>query len=220
MTPRHHPSDASVVAYAGGGLGDGLSLVVASHLSFCPQCRANVAEAEAVGGVMLDELRPVALAVGARERVLAMLDAPPPRPEPQYPAPTGSDPLVPPALAHYLRGGLAGIRWHVLAPGLHQWEVLPRSRLFGGNLRMLRIAPGKKLPRHGHTGTELTLVLRGSYSDELGSFGRGDVAETDEDIVHQPVSGRDEDCVCLIATEGPLKFDNLIARLAQRFTGL
>ncbi|HXQ50769.1 MAG TPA: ChrR family anti-sigma-E factor [Stellaceae bacterium] len=220
MTPRHHPSDATLLAYAAGGLGDGLSLVVTSHLSFCPECRANIADAEAIGGMMLEELGPVALAVGARERALTKLDAPPAVAETPRAAPKRSDPLVPSALAHYLRGGLDGIEWHFLAPGLHQWEVLPQSQLSGGNLRMLRIATGKKLPRHGHTGTELTLVLRGSYSDELGRFGRGDVAETDEDIVHQPVSDREEDCICLIATEGPLKFDSVLARLVQRFTGL
>jgi putative transcriptional regulator len=106
-----------------------------------------------------------------------------------------------------------------VAPGLHQFELLPHDLLHGGNLRMLRIAPGKKLPRHGHTGTELTLVLAGSYSDELGRFARGDAAETDDDIVHEPLSGRDEDCICLIATEGPLKFESLVARVFQRFTG-
>jgi putative transcriptional regulator len=50
MTPNHHPGEATLLAYAAGGLGEGLSLVVASHLSFCPECRANVAAGEAVGG--------------------------------------------------------------------------------------------------------------------------------------------------------------------------
>ena len=52
-----------------------------------------------------------------------------------------------------------------------------------------------------------------------GRFARGDVAEPDAAIVHEPLSGRDEDCVCLIATEGPLKFEGLVARVFQRFTG-
>ena len=34
----------------------------------------------------------------------------------------------------------------------------------------------------------MTLVLRGSYSDELGSYGVGDVADLDEDVAHRPVA--------------------------------
>ena len=63
-------------------------------------------------------------------------------------------------------------------------------------------------------------MLAGSYTDELGQFARGDMAETDDEIVHEPVSDPGEDCICLIATEGPLKFESVIARLFQRFTGV
>jgi putative transcriptional regulator len=219
MTPNHHPGEATLLAYAAGGLGEGLSLVVASHLSFCPECRANVAAGEAVGGSLLDELAPAELDRGARDRMLALIDKAVPSPAPALPRRAPADPLVPAPLAAYLGGGLSAIEWRILAPGLRQSELLPHDLMGGANLRMLRIAPGKKMPRHGHTGTELTLVLRGAYTDELGRFGRGDVAETDDDIVHEPLSERAEDCICLIATEGPLKFDSLIARTVQRFTG-
>ncbi|MGH7091683.1 MAG: cupin domain-containing protein, partial [Stellaceae bacterium] len=115
--------------------------------------------------------------------------------------------------------GFDGIRWRTIAPGLSHCEILPRDLLGDGTLRLLRIAKGKKLPRHGHTGTELTLVLKGAYSDATGQFMRGDLAETDEALVHEPISGRDEDCVCLIATEGRLKFDSAIVRIFRPFTG-
>ena len=219
MTPHNHPGEATLLAYAAGGLGEGLSLVVASHLAFCPECRAAIAEGEAVGGTLLEDLAPAALDLGARERVLALIDKAAPAAVPAPPRRPVADPLVPAPLASYLGCNLAAIDWHRLAPGVRQFELLPHDLMHGGNLRMLRIAPGKKLPRHGHTGTELTLVLCGAYSDELGRFARGDVAETDDDIVHEPLSDRDEDCICLIATEGPLKFDSLIARAIQRFTG-
>ena len=220
MSPRHHPSEATILAYAAGALHEGLSLVVASHLAFCPDCRGAVAGGEAIGGNLLDELPPAALADGARDRVLARLDTAlsgPPRPSPP---PADPENLVPAPLARYLRRDLEAIDWHLLGPGMRQFEVMPHDLLAGGNLRMLRLAPGRKMPRHGHNGTELTLVLCGSYSDELGRFVRGDVCETDDEIVHQPISDRGQDCVCLIATEGPLKFDGVLARMYQRFSGL
>ena len=218
MMPQHHPSEATILAYAAGALPEGLSLVVASHLTFCPDCRSQVYDGEAIGGALLADLVPAALSVGTRERVLLQLERPA-QPQVAAPRPFVADPLVPEPLGRYLRDGAASFKWRLMAPGLRQFEILPHSRLSGGNFRMLRIAPGKMLPRHGHTGTELTLVLRGSYTDELGQFRRGDVAETDDDIVHQPVSDQDEDCICIIATEGPLKFESPLARAFQRFSG-
>ena len=46
----HHPSDDSLAHYAAGNLGAGPRLVLATHLSGCPQCRARVRSFEAVGG--------------------------------------------------------------------------------------------------------------------------------------------------------------------------
>jgi putative transcriptional regulator len=221
MPPRQHPSEATLLAYAAGALTEALSLVTASHLAFCPDCRRQVAHGEAMGGSLLETIAPVLLDAGARDRALALIAAPAPRiaapPAPKR-TPIG-DPRLPAPLGRYLGCGLDAIPWRMLAPGIRHYEILPHDLLGGGNLRMLRIAPGRALPRHGHTGTELTLVLCGSYSDELGVYGGGDVGETDDDIVHEPVSGRDEDCICVIATEGPLKFDSRIARVFQRFTG-
>jgi len=218
MSPRHHPSDATLLTYASGSLGEGLSLVVASHLAFCAACRAAVAEGELLGGNLLDALAPEALGAASRERVLAMLGNAPAPPPPAAPRPI--DPRLPAPLGRYLNRDLSAIPWRMLGPGLRHFEVVPHDLARGANLRMLRIAPGRRLPRHTHSGTELTLVLAGSYTDELGQFARGDVAETDDEIVHEPVSDPGEDCICLIATEGPLKFESVIARLFQRFTGV
>jgi putative transcriptional regulator len=219
MTPKHHPSDATLLTYAAGSLGEGLSLVVASHLAFCDECRAAVAAGEVVGGDLFEALEPEALAASARDRTLALLDAPVAA-APVVPLPLPLDPALPAPLGRYLKRDLGAIPWRVLSPGLKHFEVLPHDLVGGANLRLLRIAPGRRLPRHGHAGTELTLVLTGSYSDELGRFVRGDVAETDGEIVHEPVSDRDEDCICLIAIEGRLKFEGRIARLFQRFSGM
>lgn len=218
MTPRHHPSDATLLAYAAGALGEALSLVVASHLAFCPECIAAVANAEAIGGSLFDSLAPEPLAADAHARVIARLaDAAPETRPPRRVEP--ASPVLPAPLARYIRGELAVVKWRLLGPGLRHFELIPRDLAPGTSLRLLKIGPGRRLPHHGHRGTELTLVLTGSYEDALGAYASGDVAETDTDIVHEPVSGAEE-CICLIGTEGKLRFTTPLARLVQRFTGI
>jgi putative transcriptional regulator len=80
---------------------------------------------------------------------------------------------------------------------------LPLSPGAKGDLYLLKLTPGCKLPLHGHAGAELTLVLTGAFSDASGEYRRGDVQEVDVGTEHQPVGDQVEGCICLIAAEGP-----------------
>lgn len=195
-----------------------MSVVVASHLTLCPECRGRAAAAEAVGGALLDTLPADALAPDALDRMLARLDEPEPLRRRRRPPDRGDAPPLPAPLLD-ITGPVTERSWRRLAPGIRQIEVVPRDRR-GGSVRLFRIAPGSVMPHHGHEGVELTLVLSGSYTDELGRFARGDFAETDGDTRHQPVADAGADCVCLIATEAPLRFRDLLPRLMQPFFGI
>lgn len=218
MNAKHHPSDATLFAYGGGALSEGLSLVVATHLALCPNCRHTVDEIEVVGGTLLDDLPPTALSDQSFARVLGRLG-------PQTSKPTAKAPMshahtdgliLPEPLRSYVEAPREN-RWRALAPGIRHLEVLPRST-DGENVFLLKVAPGTSLARHGHSGSELTVVLEGSFSDELGRFEAGDFAETDDSVNHQPLADTAVDCVCLIAVRGPLRFNGLAGRLMQLFT--
>ena len=107
--------------------------------------------------------------------------------------------------------------WRWLGPGV--WDH-PLPLTGAGKLRLLKVAPGRGVPEHGHGGAELTLVLRGSFHDETGRYARGDVADLDETIEHQPVADPGaSDCICLVASETPERFRGLLARQWQRVRG-
>ncbi len=74
MTPSHHPSEATLLVYAAGGLGEGMALVVAGHLGYCGQCRGTIAAAEAVGGALLEDIAPEEVSAETRRRVVSRLD--------------------------------------------------------------------------------------------------------------------------------------------------
>lgn len=206
MTIRHHLSDPLLIAYAAGNLPEAFSLVVATHVSLCDECRARLETFEAVGGAMVDSADSVAMADGSLEAVMARLgaqDAPPLRRKRS---------LFPAPLADYVGGDLAAVKWRPLGMGVRQ-AILPTSG--GASARLLYIPAGQAVPDHGHRGTELTLVLQGAFRDDSDRFGPGDVEIATEDLEHTPVAEAGMDCICLAATDAPLRFRALMPRLLQ-----
>ena len=217
MTILHHLDDATLVAYAAGTLGEAHQVVVASHLAFCRQCRNAVRAAEAIGGGLLVEQEQSAVSDSCRAATLASLGLVMERPTAKRPAVVDGVPVM---LTELLKGKpLSELRWKTRGPGIAKVDIALND---GGktHLLLMRIGPGRKMPEHGHGGEELTLILKGSYSDHTGRYRPGDVADLDEDIEHQPHIDSDEDCICLIATEAPTKFKSFWARLAQPFVGI
>ena len=80
--------------------------------------------------------------------------------------------------------------------------------------------PGTHMLEHTHTGTELTCVLRGSFSHEGGRFGPGDFDFGDETLDHQPIVGDGEPCLCLVAMTGDLRINGFFGRLIGPFVRL
>ncbi|MDF2366729.1 ChrR family anti-sigma-E factor [Sneathiella sp.] len=223
MNIRHHIGDDTLMAYVNGTLEDALSVVVATHLAICPKCRRSVSLMEDMAGLLLMETE--AAALSATEE--AMADMIPNRAHPEPHAQDRSSRTqdysntgVPMPLAERMPTSLDDIPWRTLGPGVSHYP-LPRAsaQKVKGTLRLLKIAPGKVMPEHGHSGRELTLVLRGSYIDDFGRFQAGDIADLDSDILHQPVADTAEDCICLIATDAPLKFSGFFSRLLQPVFG-
>lgn len=205
MSIRHHLSDGLLMAYSAGNLPEAFGLVVATHISMCDACRAQLAAFEAVGGaVMVGEA--VAMADGALETAMARLGVP----GSVQPLPKRGD--VPVPLSGYIGGGLAAVKWRNLGMGVRQ-AILPTAK--GASARLLYIPAGQAVPDHGHRGTELTLVLQGAFRDATDRFGRGDVEIATEELEHTPVAEAGEACICLAATDAPLRFNALIPRLLQ-----
>lgn len=208
----HHPDSSSLISYAAGSLPDSQSLVIASHIVSCKQCQKTVAEAEQLGCILLDEQPVKPMSESARDDILQMLDIV--TPENLPPVSRGNPAAeIPVPLQPMLGERFDDLHWKTMAPGMKQF-IMPCGE---GTLRLLKISPGVCMPVHGHTGSELTIVLKGSYSDELGRFRAGDVADLDPEIQHQPVVDGGEECICLIATDAPLKFVGLVPRLLQPF---
>jgi len=203
----HHLPDHLLADYVAGRLAHPFAVVAAAHVSLCAECRAAVEAHEALGGLVLEGAGAEPISDAARRNVMALLDAPDEAPPP--PARSG---IYPGAVMAALKGGAP--RWRALGNGAAQHILWAGKE---GSVRLLRIPPGGEMPDHGHRGLELTLVLQGSFHDETGRFGVGDVEVADEELEHTPIADEGAECICLAATDAPLRFLSLIPKLAQPF---
>ena len=201
----HHTPDAMLAAYAAGNLPHAFAVAVASHVSLCPQCRAALEAHQAVGGAVLEETGAVAVSSDLKDTIFAQLDSPY-SPEPVY----ERNGIYPGPVIEAMKGRPP--RWKNLGMGVRQ-DILSADA--NGSVRLLYIPPGQAVPDHSHNGLELTLVLQGSFSDETGRFGVGDLEIADEALEHTPVAGSGDPCICLAATDARLQFRALVPRLLQ-----
>jgi putative transcriptional regulator len=203
MATFHHPQSDTLWAYASGSLDEASSVLVASHLALCPHCRADVARMEALGGEMLEDVGTAMVSSSSFDAIMARLDAPAlvnaPLPKMKTPA---NDTVLPRPLRDYVGSGVESVQWRRLTTGVDYFDLPVRAE--GRRARLLKIAPGTRVPSHGHGGEEMTMVLAGGYTDEFGSYARGDVETADVTQVHQPVADAGEPCVCLTVTRGAL----------------
>jgi putative transcriptional regulator len=209
----HHPGDDLLLAYAAGATDEAMGLIVATHMALCPQCRGAVAAMEKIGGGLLEALPPAPLADAALAATLARLDRAAPYERPRR-APSRDG--TPDVLRDYLGGDLSTARWRRMGPKL---AYLPLFRRGSTSAKLLRGIPGTEVGAHSHHGLEFTLVLAGGFSDVTGSYGRGDLQMADATLRHNPVADPGEDCINLAVTTAPLKFENLLQKIAGPLFG-
>ena len=203
---NHHLTDQLLMGYSAGALPEAFNLVAATHISLCDDCRAQLAEFDTLGGSLLQASPPAALADGSLQATLARIAGA--RAEPAR-SPKGA---LPAPLRDYVGPDLDQVKWRPVGMGVKQM-ILPTSK--AASARLLHIPPGVAMPGHGHRGIELTLVLQGAFRDATDRFGPGDIEVADEAIKHTPVAEPGQPCICLAATDAPLRFTGLVPRLVQ-----
>jgi putative transcriptional regulator len=214
MKIKHHPDVSTLMSCAAGSQPEAIAAVMAAHISMCPKCSAELRGMEEIGAALFEDVPPCSVVRSAPVIAARACEA-------DIEESLGGDAKseVPMSLQPLVGIDFDAIAWKRLAPGVWHYP-LRLSEGAKGDLRLLKVAPGKALPDHGHGGAELTLTLRGSYHDKFGRFGRGDVADLDEDVEHQPIADGTEGCICLVASSEKARFKGLIARLVQPLVGM
>lgn len=210
----HHIEHDLLVDYAAGSLPEAPSLIVATHLACCETCRAEVARIEDIGGALLESSDEAAVGPDALAAVLDRLDVPEPVPA----RPVLDDPsrkVMPGPLARYVQRNLGDLRWRRLGPRMEEAVLATASPTFKAAL--LRISAGAAIPVHTHGGREYTLVLQGGIRDDGVEYRRGDVMALDQRHEHKPTATEDEDCICLVVLDAPVRLTGKLTRFLNPF---
>jgi len=217
-TPSHHIEGDILFAYAAGTLGQAASIVVATHLSYCPHCRCSVLAAEAVGGAFLDDIAPEPLAQGGASLIMDRLENLPAEKQksPADDTQTIAGTVLPRPVRAWLPQDLSTLNWSWVSPGIKYTEMLKDEN--GARVGLMLAQANAAITAHGHSGEELTMVLSGGYHDGAVAFRPGDVQSVDENTHHEPKTDDDGACLSLIMISGSINPTGLVARIFRHFT--
>ncbi len=221
----HHPDDLTLLDYAAGSLGLAQALAVSVHLGFCTQCQGQLRKLNALGGVLLSETKPAS--VGADddpmsaerspsqakeldkgfEALMARIESEPAAAPPKRETTGFHNPLE-----RYLPAPLDELDWQQQTREIAKFDLTNVVDMGSARVALQKIKAGAKVPMHTHRGNELTVVLKGGFSDELGVYHAGDYIARDPSHKHSPTALQNEDCVCLTVLDAPMKFTGPLMR--------
>ena len=211
-----HPSSELLNQFVHGELAAGKSIVVSAHMELCESCSAKAKELQAlavsswvdpssagqsdqtseadyvnmVAGIVTSSQIKSAPIEDLVEVDIDVLD---------------HSIKLPKVLA---KAASQGLKWKKVAGGISEAQLFIDNET---QCEFIYMAPGGKVPVHTHQGSEATLVLEGSFEDELGEYKASDFIIRDAQHNHQPRSK--EGCLCFSVLDSPLQFTEGLARL-------
>ncbi|MEZ8199462.1 ChrR family anti-sigma-E factor [Vibrio splendidus] len=225
---KHHPNAAILKDFVDGTLADSVSLIVSSHVELCEHCQQQVSMLTAqaadsvfesdtsafesdISGLQLSDSEMDALLSDDEEFDFDAIDqitadssqAIEVTPEVQQVTVADTTFTIPRAL-----NSVARKDWMNLGK-------ISRARLDfddeAHHTSLLHIDKDGQVPCHTHKGFEITLLLEGSFEDEMGVYNKGDFIWLDGDHTHQPATK--EGCVCLTVSSDALYFTKGVSQL-------
>jgi putative transcriptional regulator len=209
---KHLIPEEYLLEYAAGVLPEGAARLIAAHLTFSPASRAVMRDADRLGGALLEmdqAFEPLNSGIA-----IAPWDMPYTGQVVGSQSLPQADADVPVPLRPLIGNRLSDIKWRTFWPGMQTVKIsCPEDT---ADISLLRLKPGTGMPVHTHGGDELTLVLQGSYTDETGQYGVGDVSVCNSSLTHRPIADSGQHCICFTVVDAPLRFKGIMARIASR----
>ena len=207
---KHHPSRAMLVDFSAGNLGTAESICVSAHLHFCVQCRNELMRLDQVASQLMTEAEPQTIDEDLFDSVMSKIDA-----LPEVPTKVESEEKsdLPHTVAKLINESESAPNWRRMSASVDVARFPTGQNKF--EVALHRICAGGKTPHHGHNGTEFTLVLKGSFSDEQAVYSEGDFLLRGPGDEHQPMGAQNGECICFSALAAPIKLSSPLGFLMK-----
>lgn len=219
----HHPDQNMLAEYAAGTLNFSTAVSVSAHLNYCEKCRETVRTLESIGGTLLEQMETDNISVDddCFDTILSRIDQEVPthhktlNKEPINDNTTNKQNDLPHVIKQLIPKADKYVKWKRLGLSLFTANLDKVEQQY--DISLHRIQAGSSVFEHDHNGEEITLVLKGSFSDEDGMYQQGDFIVKQPGDTHRPMAAKNEDCVCLVVQEAPVKFTGFFSRCLNPF---
>jgi putative transcriptional regulator len=208
---KHHPDAHMLVEFSAGTLDMATSICVSAHLHFCESCRAELARLDEIGSHLLENSEPAEVDDQLFDQVMLKID----RAESE-PVKTEIDKTMqdfPSHIKKLVKMAKDAPIWKRLSSSMDVAKLFTGQNKF--EVALHRICAGGTAPKHDHKGTEYTVVLKGSFSDEHSIYTEGDFLVRNPGDIHQPMGAKNGECICLSALEAPIKLTSPLGFLLR-----
>jgi putative transcriptional regulator len=200
-----HPTYEELTLFTSGSMQTHKAAAISAHVEYCEECKLNTKKLQSVAGASFSELSETSVSQEVKENLLSKLsDAPERTLESTTNTDNENSSGVPKVLKNLVPEGYNQLEWKWTGPGIHAAKL--ENFKNGTQLSLLKIQPGKAIASHTHESDEITVLLKGSLSDEFGVYKKGDYLVMNEEHEHRPVASADEECICLTVIDKPLRF--------------
>jgi putative transcriptional regulator len=208
---KYHPDVRFLTDYTAGSLPRSQALCVAAHLHHCTACRARVRELTELGSELFDQQQPLPLQSTAFERLMGRIGTDAPAAPARSPRPVPGNGDLPRAIARLCQGDVESLSWRRI--GKHFRHAALKLGDARRETTLFHIKAGGAVPHHRHGGDEITVVLKGSFSDNEDRYVVGDFIVRTQGEAHRPVASQNEDCLCLSTLDAPIQMSSWLLRL-------
>jgi len=223
---KFHPTQALLKQYVEGELPASVAVIVASHVEMCSECQSSVASLSEQVATEAFELETDSNDFVPSEEIMSADMFSDQQDDQDFDMlakimdlPVDEQVIMPECPAELdIAGEQITLPRAINSISMAEWKgigKISRARLNLDDeerrMSLLHIDKGGAVPAHTHKGFEITLLLQGSFIDEMGEYQRGDFIWLDGEHTHNPVS--EQGCVCLTVSSDALHFTQGVSQL-------
>jgi putative transcriptional regulator len=228
-SPQHHPDLNLLTEFSAGTLERAPAIAVKTHLHYCHKCTLIVQQLEQVGAALfLSDVNEPSTENTDFAALMNKIDNIAVADKKVTNTTHTDDDNTEENTVHKLPSKYAdlpqlvkkmmlnnAVQWQYTTQNLRSASLVAGQNQYAVSLQKIRA--GGNVPEHEHLGDEITVVLKGSFSDEDSVYQEGDFLAKSVGDRHRPMASSNEDCLCLSVEQAPVKLTGTFSRLLNPF---